>query len=146
MSSSKVRYNQFAKSYHVRRHSGGGRLEVQDTPFDRDDGGNVGLPFGSGDRRLGIEHRDGPGFVTVAFFAIDRLNAGKRLGIFANSLDVAAQGQLVVFYVVSARAEKPDRGQRREQGDRNGTHADGQITDGKIVHRFGDRASYFTWF
>jgi len=75
----------------------GGRLEVQDTSFDRDDGGNVGLPFGSGDRRPGIEHRHGPGFVAVAFFAIDRLNAGKRLGIFANSLDVAAQGRLVVF-------------------------------------------------
>jgi hypothetical protein len=55
------------------------------------------LPLGPGDRRQGIEHRNGAGFVTVALFAVDRLNAGKRLGVVANRLDLAAQGRLVVF-------------------------------------------------
>ena len=53
------------------------------------------LPLGPGDRRSGIEHRDGAGLVTVAFFAVDRLHTGKRLG--ANSLDLTAQSRLVVF-------------------------------------------------
>src|SRR6202035_474492 len=39
----------------------------------------------------------GSGFVTVSFFAIDCLNAGQRLGLFANNLDAAAQGRLVVL-------------------------------------------------
>ena len=72
-------------------------MESQNASFDRNDGRNMRLPFGPGDRRQGIEHRNGAGFVTVALFAIDRLNAGKRLGVVANSLDLAAQGRLVVF-------------------------------------------------
>ena len=72
-------------------------MESQHASFDRNDGRNVRLPFGSGDCRQGIEHRDGPGFVAVAFVAIDRLSAGKRLGVVANGLGLAAQGQLVVF-------------------------------------------------
>lgn len=55
------------------------------------------LPLGPGDRRSGIEHRDGAGLVTVAFFAVDRLRTGKRLGVVANSLDLTAQSRLVVF-------------------------------------------------
>ena len=49
------------------------------------------------DRRSGIEHRDGAGLVTVAFFAVDRLHTGKRLGVVAKSLDLTAQSRLVVF-------------------------------------------------
>ena len=56
-----------------------------------------GLPLGPGDRRSGIEHRDGAGLVTVAFFAVDRLHTGKRLCVVANSLDLTAQSRLVVF-------------------------------------------------
>jgi hypothetical protein len=48
------------------------------------------LPFGPDDRRQGIEHRNGAGFVTIAIFSVDRLNARKRLGVVANSLDLAA--------------------------------------------------------
>jgi hypothetical protein len=55
------------------------------------------LPLGRGDRRSGIEHRDGAGLVTVAFFAVDRLHTGKRLCVVANSLDLTAQSRLVVF-------------------------------------------------
>jgi hypothetical protein len=55
------------------------------------------LPFGSSDRRPGVEHGDGAGFVTVALFAVNRLNGGQRLGVVANGLDLAAQGRLVVF-------------------------------------------------
>jgi hypothetical protein len=69
----------------------------QTTPDSTILAGALRLPFGSGDRPPGIEYHDGSGFVTVAFFAIDRLNAGQRLGLFANTLDVVAQGRLVVL-------------------------------------------------
>jgi hypothetical protein len=36
------------------------------------------LPLGPGDRRSGIEHRDGAGLVTVAFFAARLLAARSR--------------------------------------------------------------------
>jgi len=72
-------------------------LESQNASFDRDDGRNMRLPFGPGDHRSSVEHRNGAGFVTVALFSVDRLNAGKRLGVAASSLDFAAQGRLVVF-------------------------------------------------
>ena len=72
-------------------------MESQNASFDRNDGRNMRLPFGPGDRRQGIEHRNGAGFVTVALFAVDRLNSGKRLGVVANSLGFAAQAQLIVF-------------------------------------------------
>ena len=65
--------------------------------FDRDDGRDMRLPLGRGDRRSGIEHRDGAGLVTVAFFAVDRLHTAKRLGAVAKSLDLTAQSRLVVF-------------------------------------------------
>ena len=72
-------------------------MESQNASFDRNDGRDMRLPFGPGDRRQGVEHGNGAGFVTVAVFSVDRLNAGKRLGVVANSLDLAAQGRLVVF-------------------------------------------------
>ena len=72
-------------------------MESVNASFDGDDGPDMRLPFGPGDRRLGVEHRNGAGFVTVALFFVDRLHAGKRLGVVANSLDLAAQGRLVVF-------------------------------------------------
>jgi hypothetical protein len=65
-------------------------LESQNASFDRNDGHNVGLPFGSGNGRQGVEYCHGPGFVAVAFIAIDRLSAGKRLGVAANGLGLAA--------------------------------------------------------
>ena len=70
-------------------------MESQNASFDRNDGRDMRLPFGPGDR--GRRIRNGAGFVTVVFFAVDRLNAGKRLGVVANSLDLAAQGRLIVF-------------------------------------------------
>ena len=70
---------------------------MEDRALDPDDCRHMWLPFRSGDRQLGVEHGDGAGFVTVALFAIDRLNAGKRLGVVANSLDLTAQSRLVVF-------------------------------------------------
>lgn len=72
-------------------------MESPNASFDRDDGRNMRLPFGPGDRRQGVEHRNSAGFVTVALFSLNGLNAGKRLGVVANSLDLAAQGRLVVF-------------------------------------------------
>jgi len=65
--------------------------------FDRDDGPDMRLPFSPGDRRPGVEHRNGAGFVTVALIFVDRLHAGKRLAVVASSLGLAAQGRLVVF-------------------------------------------------
>ena len=84
-------------AFERRRPQPGGRSERQDLSFDRYDGGNIGLPFGSGDGTPGVEYRHGSGFVTVAFFEIDCLNAGQRLGLFANNLDAAAQGRLVIL-------------------------------------------------
>lgn len=48
-----------------------GGLEVEYGPLDPDDGGHVQLPFRFGDRRLGIEHCDGSGFVAVAPVPVD---------------------------------------------------------------------------
>jgi hypothetical protein len=72
-------------------------LECQNTSFDRDDGGDMGLPFGSGDGLSCVEYRHGSRFVTIAFFAIDCLNAREGLRLLANSLDAAAQRRLVVL-------------------------------------------------
>lgn len=72
-------------------------MESQNASLDRNDGRDMRLPFGPGDRRQGIEHRNSAGFVTIALFSVDRLNARKRLGVVASGLDLAAQGRLVVF-------------------------------------------------
>jgi hypothetical protein len=55
------------------------------------------LPSSSSDRRSGVEHSDGAGFVAVALLAVNRLNCGQRLGIVANGLGLAAQGRPIVF-------------------------------------------------
>ena len=73
------------------------RVGNKNLSFDRDDGRDMRLPLRPGDRRPGIEHRDSAGLVTVAFFAVDRLRTGERLGVVANSLDLTAQSRLVVF-------------------------------------------------
>ena len=74
-----------------------GGLESQYASFDRNDGPDMRLPFGPGNRLPGAEHRNGAGFVTVALFAVDCLHAGTRLGVVTDRLDLAAQGRLVVF-------------------------------------------------
>ena len=48
-----------------------GGLEVEDRALDPDDGGQMWLPFRSGDRRLGFEHGDGAGFVAVASVLVE---------------------------------------------------------------------------
>jgi len=65
--------------------------------LDRNDGGHKWLPFRSGDSVLGIKHGDGAGFVTIAFFLIDGLDAGKRFGCAANGFDLLKQGRLIVL-------------------------------------------------
>jgi hypothetical protein len=54
-------------------------LESQNASFDRNDGRDMRLPFGPGDRRPGIEHGNGAGFVAVALFAVNRLNCDSGL-------------------------------------------------------------------
>ena len=55
------------------------------------------LPFRSGDRELGVEHGNGPGFVTIAPFPVDGLNAGKRFGRVADGFDLLMQGRLIIL-------------------------------------------------
>ena len=71
-------------------------MESQNASLDRNDGRDMRLPFGPDDGRAS-NTATVRGFVTIAIFSVDRLNARKRLGVVADSRDLAAQGRLVVF-------------------------------------------------
>ena len=55
------------------------------------------LPFRFGDRRLGFEHGDGPGFVAVAPVLVDARLARQRLGRSADGFDLAIEVRLIVL-------------------------------------------------
>ena len=74
--------------------------------FDGDDGPDMRLPFGAGNRRLGVEHRNGACFVTVALFFVDRLHGGKWLGVAPHSLGLAAQRRLASCLLIG-RSDAP---------------------------------------
>ena len=54
------------------------RLKRIHRPLDRDDGGDVGFPFGVRHRGRGVEHADDPRFMAIAAFAVDRLRAREQ--------------------------------------------------------------------
>ena len=62
-----------------------------------DGGGDVGLPFCTGDSGRRIEYGNGSGFMTITFFAIDGPDAGKRHDRGASGLDRLTQGRLIVL-------------------------------------------------
>ena len=62
-----------------------------------DGGGDVGLPFCTGDSGRRIEYGNGSGFVTIALFPVNGPSPGKRLGRGAKGLDRLTQGRLVVL-------------------------------------------------
>ena len=66
-------------------------------PFDPDEGGDVGLPLGSPDGRLGVEHGDSAGFVAIALLGVDGLCRRKRLGGGAGGLDLVVERRLIVL-------------------------------------------------
>jgi hypothetical protein len=72
-------------------------LEDMDQTLYLNDGGDIRRPLRAGDRRGGIEHGNGSGFVAVAIFSINGPNAGERLGGGASGLYRLTQGQLVVL-------------------------------------------------
>ena len=76
--------------------AGGGLADI-DRALDLDDGGDMRLPFGFLDGRLGVEYCNGAGFVAVAPFLVHGLNARRGLGGGADGFDVLTQGRLVVF-------------------------------------------------
>lgn len=61
------------------------------------DSGDKGLPFRSSNRERGVEHGNGPGFVTIAPFPVDGLDAGKRFGRVASGFDLLMQSRLIVL-------------------------------------------------
>ena len=65
--------------------------------LDRNDSGYEWLPFRSSDGARGVEHGNGAGFVTIAFFLVDGLNAGKRFGCATDGFDLLKQGRLIVL-------------------------------------------------
>jgi hypothetical protein len=56
----------------------GRRLEHVNHTLDRDDGGDMGLPFRIRHRECGVEHGDAPRFVTIAGFVVDRSRAREQ--------------------------------------------------------------------
>ena len=56
------------------------------------------------------EHGDGAGFVTIALFAVGRLNAGKGRGAVANRFDFSMQRWLVVFQLNDQMRPRRRRG------------------------------------
>ena len=68
-----------------------------DRTLDRDDGSNIGLPFGLDDGGRGIEHGNGSPFMAIALLVIDCLNSRKRPLRIASGLDPLTQRRLVVL-------------------------------------------------
>ena len=68
-----------------------------DRTLDPDDGSHMRLPFRFSDRRLGLEHGDGSGFVAVTPVPVDAHFARQRLGRRADGSDFAIEGRLIVL-------------------------------------------------
>ena len=65
-------------------------MEGMDRALNRNDSGNIGFPLRPDDGGRRIEHGNGSGFMAIALFLIDRLNARKRHGGIASGLDILA--------------------------------------------------------
>ena len=63
--------------------------------FDCNYCSHMWLPFCSSNRALGIEYGNVAGFVTIAFFLVDSLGAGKRFGRATSSFDILEQSRLI---------------------------------------------------
>jgi hypothetical protein len=68
----------------------------EDISLDADDGRDVGMPVGVGEFVLGIEDRDGAGFVAVARL-VAALGGSERGGGDGDFLDFLMQSRLVVL-------------------------------------------------
>jgi hypothetical protein len=68
-----------------------------DRALNRNDRGNIGLPFRPDDGGRRIKHGNVSGFMAIALFLIDRLNTRKRQGRIASGLDLLTQGGLVIL-------------------------------------------------
>jgi hypothetical protein len=68
-----------------------------DGALNLNDSGDIGLPFRADERGWRIKHGNGSGFVAIASFLIDCLNATQRYGGGASGLDRLAQARLVVL-------------------------------------------------
>jgi hypothetical protein len=68
----------------------------EDIALDADDGRDVGMPVGVGEFVLGIEHRDGAGFVAVARL-VAALGRAERGGGDGDFRDFLVQRRLVVL-------------------------------------------------
>ncbi len=72
-------------------------MECIDHALDLNDGSDVGLPLRPGDGSRCVKYDNGSGFVAIASFRIDRLDAGQGLGGGAGGLYLLTQGLLVVL-------------------------------------------------
>ena len=72
-------------------------MEGMDRALNRNDRGNIGLPFRPDDGGRRIKHGNVSGFMAIALFLIDRLNTRKRQGRIASGLDLLTQGGLVIL-------------------------------------------------
>jgi hypothetical protein len=68
-----------------------------DHALNQNDRGDIRLPFRANDRWRRVKHGNGSGFMAIAPFLIDGLNAGKRHGDCASGLDHLMQRWLVAL-------------------------------------------------
>ena len=75
----------------------GGGLVGADRSLDPNDGGDMGLPLRVFDGGPGVEHGNRAGFMAVALFRVDGLDARQRLAGGAGGFRFPTQGRLIVF-------------------------------------------------
>ena len=79
----------------VAEHPGGG-VACEDVALDADDGGDVGMPVGSGEFVCGIEDADGATFVAIAA-SVAGVGGVARGGGGGDMLNLVVQFRLVVL-------------------------------------------------